>query len=421
MGFLFFRPVNRQSSIGLIYPSLSACTLATGRSAFAHTDCGTYDNPRFAGTLRFRPPGVVPGHQTHLHATAIMDSRTDRQKFFYLLLGAVTIGLGWILSPFVGAVFWGAILAILFQPVQRWLAARFGKRRNLAALVTLTLIVVIVILPLVFVAATIVQEITMAYQEIQSAKLNYAAYFQQGMQALPTSIQNLLAKSGLADIAGLQKKLTDGAAQISQFAAAKALSIGQNTFQFVVGFGVMLYMVFFLLRDGGEIGNRVRRALPLDEEHKQLLLSKFTTVVRATVKGNIVVALVQGALGGLIFWALGISGVVLWGALMAFLSLLPAIGASLVWVPVAIYFLMVGSVWKCVILVAFCGGVIGLVDNLLRPLLVGKDTKMPDWVVLVSTLGGMELFGITGFVIGPLVAALFMATWDIFARTGQTE
>ena len=108
------------------------------------------------------------------------------------------------------------------------------------------------------------------------------------------------------------------------------------------------------------------------------------------------------------------------GALMAFLSLLPAIGASLVWIPVAVYFLMVGAIWKCVILVAFCGGVIGLVDNLLRPLLVGKDTKMPDWVVLISTLGGMELFGITGFVIGPLVAALFMASWDIFAR-GQNE
>jgi predicted PurR-regulated permease PerM len=182
----------------------------------------------------------------------------------------------------------------------------------------------------------------------------------------------------------------------------------------------MLYMVFFLLRDGAEIGRRVRRALPMDEEHKRLLLSKFTTVVRATVKGNIAVALVQGALGGLIFWFLGIDGVVLWGALMAFLSLLPAIGASLVWIPVAVYFLMVGAIWKCVILVAFCGGVIGLVDNLLRPLLVGKDTKMPDWVVLISTLGGMELFGITGFVIGPLVAALFMASWDIFAR-GQNE
>ena len=154
----------------------------------------------------------------------------------------------------------------------------------------------------------------------------------------------------------------------------------------------------------------------MDEEHKRLLLTKFTTVVRATVKGNIVVALVQGLLGGFIFAVLGIEGVVLWGALMAFLSLLPAIGASIVWVPVAVYFLMTGAVWKGVVLIAFCGGVIGLVDNLLRPLLVGKDTKMPDWVVLISTLGGMELFGITGFVIGPLVAALFMASWDIFVR-----
>ncbi len=137
------------------------------------------------------------------------------------------------------------------------------------------------------------------------------------------------------------------------------------------------------------------------------------------MKGNIAVAIVQGALGGLIFWILGIEGVLLWGALMAFLSLLPAIGAGLVWAPAAVYFAVTGQIWKCVILVAFCVGVIGLVDNLLRPILVGKDTKMPDWVVLISTLGGMALFGINGFVIGPLVAALFMASWDIFARADQ--
>ncbi|CAJ0821510.1 MULTISPECIES: AI-2E family transporter [Ralstonia] len=350
-----------------------------------------------------------------------MDSGHDRQYFFYLLLFAVTVGLCWILSPFFGAVFWGVILAILFQPVQRWLVARFNKRRNLAALVTLTLIILIVILPLLFVAITLVQEVAYVYQEIKNAQPNYSQYFQDAIHVLPASIQQLLAKYGLANLPGIQRKLSDGAAQISQFAATQALSIGQNTFQFVVSFGVMLYMVFFLLRDGGEIGRRVRRALPLDEEHKNLLLAKFTTVVRATVKGNIAVALVQGALGGLIFWVLGIQGVVLWGALMAFLSLLPAIGASLVWVPAALYFLATGELWKCAILVVFCVGVIGLVDNLLRPILVGKDTKMPDWVVLISTLGGMALFGINGFVIGPLVAALFMASWDIIARAGQAE
>ncbi|ANJ71503.1 AI-2E family transporter [Ralstonia insidiosa] len=350
-----------------------------------------------------------------------MDSGNDRRYFFYFLLFIVTIGLCWILSPFFGAVFWGGILAILFQPVQRWLVARFNKRRNLAALVTLTLIILIVILPLLFVAITLVQEVAYVYQEIKNAQPNYSQYFQDAIHVLPTSIQQLLAKYGLANLPALQRKLSDGAAQISQFAATQALSIGQNTFQFVVSFGVMLYMVFFLLRDGGEIGRRVRRALPLDEEHKNLLLAKFTTVVRATVKGNIAVALVQGALGGFIFWVVGIEGVVLWGALMAFLSLLPAIGASIVWVPAALYFLATGELGKCAILVVFCVGVIGLVDNLLRPILVGKDTKMPDWVVLISTLGGMALFGINGFVIGPLVAALFMASWDIFARSGQAE
>ncbi|WP_186046882.1 AI-2E family transporter [Burkholderia gladioli] len=348
-----------------------------------------------------------------------MESGKDHQKFFHLLLAIVTIGFCWILLPFFGAIFWGTILAILFQPVQRWFATHFGKRRNLAALVTLSLIVLIVILPLSFVAGTLVQEIAFAYQQIKAAQPNMTGWLQEIVHALPASLQRILHSYGLTDIAGIQKKLTDGAAAISQFVAAQAFSIGQNTFQFIVSFGIMLYLVFFLLRDGGEIGRRVRRALPLDEDHKQLLLTKFTTVVRATVKGNIAVAIVQGALGGLIFWILGIEGVLLWGALMAFLSLLPAIGAGLVWAPAAVYFAVTGQIWKCVILVAFCVGVIGLVDNLLRPILVGKDTKMPDWVVLISTLGGMALFGINGFVIGPLVAALFMASWDIFARADQ--
>ncbi len=376
--------------------------------------------PRAPSRRHNRGGAALPIRSTYLPEHT-MDSGNDHQKFFHLLLFVVTVGLCWILLPFFGAIFWGTILAILFQPVQRWLAARLGKRRNLAALITLSLIILIVILPLVFVTGTLVQEIAYAYQQIKAMQPNMTQYFHDIMHALPNSVQRVLRNYGLTDIAGIQKKLTDGAAAISQFVASQALSIGQNTFQFVVSFGVMLYLVFFLLRDGGEIGRRVRRALPLNDEHKQHLLTKFTTVVRATVKGNIAVAAVQGALGGLIFWILGIQGVILWGSLMAFLSLLPAIGAGLVWVPAAAYFAVTGQIWKCVILVAFCVGVIGLVDNLLRPILVGKDTKMPDWVVLISTLGGMALFGINGFVIGPLVAALFMASWDIYARTEQGD
>lgn len=350
-----------------------------------------------------------------------MNNRRIYEKSFHILLAIVTLGLGFVLWPFFSAVFWGAILALMFQPVQRWLLLKFNHRQNLAALVTLAFILLLVILPLALVTVTLIQEVASIYQRIQQGQLNFGSYFQQIIAALPQSAQHLLARYGLTDFSDLQAKLTAGAAQISQFLAAQALSVGQNTFQFVVSFGVMLYLVFFLLRDGRQIGRMIRHALPFDESHKTHLLQKFTTVVRATVKGNIVVALVQGGLGGMIFLILGIEGSLLWGVLMAFLSLLPAIGAALVWGPAAILLFATGHVWKGIILLLFCVFVIGLADNLLRPLLVGKDTKLPDWVVLISTLGGMALFGINGFVIGPLIAALFIASWTLFAQQNHAQ
>jgi predicted PurR-regulated permease PerM len=187
----------------------------------------------------------------------------------------------------------------------------------------------------------------------------------------------------------------------------------------VISFGIMLYLLFFLLRDGGALADLVKVAIPLRTDQKNALFSRFADVVRATVKGGILVAMVQGALGGLAFWFLGIHGALLWGVLMAFLSLLPAIGAGLVWIPVALYLLATGAIWQGVGLVLWGTLVIGLVDNLLRPRLVGKGTKLPDYVVLISTLGGIKVFGLNGFVIGPLIAAIFMVTWEIFIASRE--
>ena len=189
--------------------------------------------------------------------------------------------------------------------------------------------------------------------------------------------------------------LSTGALEGSQFIAMHALSIGQNTFEFVISFGIMLYLLFFLLRDGAALSSKIKQAMPLSMEHKRHLFSKFTTVIRATVKGNVVVAAVQGALGGLIFSFLGIQGALLWGFVMAFLSLIPAVGAGLIWVPVAIYFLVTGATMQGIILIGFGVFVIGLVDNLLRPVLVGRDTKIPDYVILISTLGGIFFSALT--------------------------
>ena len=343
-----------------------------------------------------------------------MNGSSLHYRIFLLLLVVVSIAFGWVLWPFYGAIFWGAILAIIFAPVHRRIAAKLGKRRNLAALASLLLVLLVVIVPVTFITGSLVQEGANLYQRVKSGNLNFGAYFQQVLDALPPSVHNLLSRFDLADISSLQDKLTAGAMQGSQYLATQAFNIGQDTFQFLISFGIMLYLLFFLLRDGSLLSARLRAAIPLSDSRKIHLLRKFTTVIRATVKGNIAVAAAQGALGGVIFYVLGIQGPVLWGVVMAFLSLLPAIGAGLIWVPVAVYFLVTGATWQGVALILYGVLVIGMVDNVLRPLLVGKDTKLPDYVVLISTLGGMALFGLNGFVIGPLIAALFITCWDLF-------
>jgi predicted PurR-regulated permease PerM len=350
-----------------------------------------------------------------------MNTPQLHEKFFLALLVVVTIAFGWILLPFYGAVFWGSVLAILFAPFYRKLLIKLRQRRNLAALTTLILVLVIVILPLTLITISMVKEGILIYDNIRSGQMNFGLYFQQTVAALPQWVVGLLERFGLSDIAALQETLSKGAMQGSQLIAKQAINIGQNAFDFLIGFGIMLYLLYFLLRDGTDLSARIRLAIPLAPAHKRHLFGKFTTVIRATVKGNIAVAAAQGALGGLIFWILGIQGALLWGVLMAFLSLLPAIGAALIWGPVAIYFLATGALWQGAVLIAFCVLVIGLVDNIMRPILVGKDTQMPDYVVLISTLGGMGLFGLNGFVIGPVIAAMFMSVWDLFSTAQHPE
>jgi predicted PurR-regulated permease PerM len=164
-----------------------------------------------------------------------------------------------------------------------------------------------------------------------------------------------------------------------------------------------------------------RIRIPLPSDQKQALFDRFTVAVQAILKGTIVVALAQGALGGLIFWFLGVRAPVLWGALMAVLSLLPVLGTALVWGPVAVYLLMTGALWQGLLLIAYGVLVIGLVDNLLRPILIGQETEIPDYVVLVSTLGGIATFGANGLVIGPVIAAMFLAVWAVFSASRQTS
>jgi predicted PurR-regulated permease PerM len=343
--------------------------------------------------------------------------RDLEDKTFLLLIVVVSLAFAWILWPFFGAVLWGTVFAIVFTPLHRRLLRSMRQRRTLAALATVLIIVIMVVLPLTLIAVSLLKEASSVYERLRSGELNFSEYAQQVFDVLPEWLTNLLDGFGLTNLGQVLERLSAGLMKGSQFLATQAIDIGQNTFSLVVSLFLMLYLLFFLLRDGDELFKRIKNAIPLRAEQQRALFSKFTVVIRATVKGNIVVAVMQGALGGLIFWVLDIRAPLLWGALMAVLSLLPAVGAALVWFPVAIYFLVTGALWQGILLTAYGVFVIGLVDNVLRPILVGKDTKLPDYVVLISTLGGIAIFGINGFVIGPLIAAMFMAVWAIFSAS----
>ncbi|MBY8957027.1 AI-2E family transporter [Pseudomonas sp. MIS38] len=346
-----------------------------------------------------------------------MNEKTLQFKSLTVLLLLVTVAFIWILLPFYGAVFWAVILGILFAPMQRRLQQKFGWQRNLTSLCTLGICLVIAILPVIILSVLLVQEGATLYTNIESGQLDIGAYIAQFKHSLPPYFQHLLDRFGMGELNGLREKIVKASMQGSQVLASQAFSFGQGTFEFVVSFGIMLYLLFFFLRDGAELVRKIRTAVPLEENHKRRLQLKFNRVVRATVKGNLVVAVTQGALGGAIFWFLDIPSALLWAVLMGFLSLLPAVGAGIVWAPVAVYFLLSGMIWQGVVLGVFGVFVIGLVDNVLRPILVGKDTRMPDYMILISTLGGLAVFGLNGFVIGPLIAALFMSSWALFIET----
>jgi predicted PurR-regulated permease PerM len=341
----------------------------------------------------------------------------QENRSLLLLLVAVSLALGWILLPFYGTLLWASIIALLFAPVYRRLLVRLRGRRTAAAVLTLLVAVVVAIVPFAVLSGALAREAMGVYDRVQSGQWNPGLYFHQIFDAMPAWVRDELDRFGLIDFDTLQRRLTAAVAQASQFIAARALGVGQDTFAFIVDLFITVYVAFFLIRDGASLVRALRRAIPLSAEHKKDLFDKFATVIRATVKGNLVVAALQGTLGGLAFWFLEVRAALLWGVLMAFLSLLPAVGAALVWLPVAIYFLVTGALWKAVALTAFGVLVIGLVDNLLRPVLVGKDTRMPDYVVMITTLGGMAAFGLNGFVLGPTIAAMFIAVWHIYGVT----
>ncbi|MDP3521879.1 MAG: AI-2E family transporter [Hydrogenophaga sp.] len=357
-----------------------------------------------------------PPQPTGAPAVAFRTARPGHRLQVALLI-AVSLAFATILSPFLTPLLWGLIIALVFAPVFRRTLRWTGERRTLAALLTLAGVVLLVVLPLSLLGLALLREATGVFERMQSGELNPGAYLHRLFDALPEWVGALLDRFGLTSFNTVLRRINAAISQGLQSAGLLAVEVGQDMASFVVKLFITLYLAFFMLRDGDAIARTLRDALPLPMAHKRALFSTFATVLRATVKGHLVVAVVQGALGGLAFWVLGIEASLLWGVLMALLSLLPVVGSGLVWLPMALYLMASGAPGPGVALMAFGVLVIGLIDNLLRPLLVGRDTRLPDYLVMIATLGGLATFGVNGLVLGPAIAALFVAVWKIDMAT----
>jgi predicted PurR-regulated permease PerM len=333
-----------------------------------------------------------------------------------LFLTLITVALLLVVSGFIGALLWALLAALLFQPIFQRFSQRWPGRRNMAAALTLLVITVAVVIPAIILASMVVDQAAGVYQQMRGGQIDFARYFKQMHDALPMRLQQWLDSAGLSSLERAQARVTATLSNSASTLTRQALSIGANAAAWLLAFGVGLYVTFFLLRDGERIGPAVVRALPLDREVATRLADKFVAVVRATVKGSGVVALVQGALGAVTFWIVGLPAALLWGVLMAVAALLPAIGPAIIWGPVAAYLLATGAIWQAAVVIASGVFVIGLADNVLRPILVGRDTGLPDWLVLVTTLGGIDLLGLSGIVVGPVVGALFLTGWDVLSE-----
>lgn len=335
-----------------------------------------------------------------------------QNAFFIGLLIVVSVAFLGLLSVFFQPIFWAATIGIIFLPVQHFLERRLSGRTSIAAVCTVILIFVTVLLPAMLIASAVVNEATIIYGMIQRGEIDPGAALRWAQEISPRLTE--WAQNIGIDVNELPAKLSAAAVKGTQFIGQLALTAGQNVARFFVMFFLMLYLLFFILRDGDQMLEAIILALPFGDERERALFAKFAEVSRATIKGTLIIGLVQGFLGGVMFSILGITGAVFWGVVMVILSILPIVGASIVWLPVAIFLLINGAWIKALVLVIFGAVVIGLIDNILRPILVGRDTKMPDYIILLSTLGGLTVFGISGFVIGPIIAALFLSVWVMF-------
>ena len=338
--------------------------------------------------------------------------------FFFTLLLVLLYGAFLILSPFLKALTWAAILAVLFYPAYAWLVRLFKGKATLAALAIIVLITLVVVLPGIQIVGFLSEEV------VELVKSVAALVDGEGVETWKQNpwIQRLLRWWGMLGVGLAELKLeidwkkvvVEGAQVSSGVVVSQVKGVAQNLFLFVANVLLVLFTLFFFLRDGASFCYRLRRLLPMDPEHQERLFTNIANAVTAVVHGCLVVAMIQGFLAGLAYWVLGVPYAIVWGVATAFFALFPVGGSTFVTIPAAIYLFLQGNIVRGVLMVIWALGVVGAVDNVLKPMFIGTRLKLPMLYLFFGILGGLAVFGALGLILGPVLLALLAALLDLY-------
>ncbi len=333
------------------------------------------------------------------------------QTLFLLIVTLVTVIFFGLIKEFSLGLFWAVVLSILFNDWHKQIKRKLKGKKNLAAGLTLVSIILLVIIPVALLSTAVINETIGLVENVQSEEYNLEGKIAE----IQSMLSPYLKRLGLPTN-NIQAAFNKIAPEFSRTVGEKLIGFTQNIFGSMIQIAIMLYILFFFLRDGKQIIKLIVKNFPMLDATEYRLINRFQSVAKATVKGSLLIAILQGVLGGILFLIVGVEGAILWGTLMILASLLP-VGGAIIWGPIGIIYLIQGSYGKGIAVLLVGGLLIGLLDNVLRPRLVGNDTKLPDYLILISTLGGITWFGLSGFVLGPVIAALFITCWQMMGET----
>lgn len=340
-----------------------------------------------------------------------MQLKSLNVTFFFLVFLAVGISVFFIFQPFLTAIVAAAILTALFKRPYHWFERVTHGRRGLSAFFTCLLVIAIIVTPLFLILSLAVSEASALYRVVTQE-----SGLQQSIEGVFSVVRSAPYAGSLFDTAAFdQNQIIDDIKNLSQNALGLLQAAYQGVTHFVFWVFIMFFTLFYFLIDGKKTLRSLMSLSPLKNEHDELLIQKFVSISRATLKGTLVIGAIQGLLGGLTFWIAGVPSPAIWGLVMILFSIIPMVGSTVVWLPAGVILLLLGNVWQGIFILAVGLGIISVIDNVLRPKLVGQDTQMHPLLVFFATLGGISFFGLPGFIIGPIIVSLFMALSEIYS------